>query len=83
MKVRMSTKGRIVLPVEIRREDHVEPGQEFEIERINNGEYRLRRTGRFRNEGFVEALLACPVKDWFKPMDRSVTIDDIDPPKFE
>ncbi len=28
-----STKGQIVLPIEIRRQDGIEPGEEFEIER--------------------------------------------------
>jgi AbrB family looped-hinge helix DNA binding protein len=83
MKTSVSTKGQIVLPVEIRRQDHIEPGQEFEIKRIRSGEYQLKRTERPRNEGLVELLLACPVKDWFKPMDRTVTTDDIDFPKFE
>ncbi|MBI3735909.1 AbrB/MazE/SpoVT family DNA-binding domain-containing protein, partial [Candidatus Sumerlaeota bacterium] len=29
----ISTKGQIVVPVEIRRRDGIKPGQEFEIER--------------------------------------------------
>jgi hypothetical protein len=28
----------------------------------------------------VKLLLACPHKGWFKPADRSATIDDIDVP---
>ncbi len=43
MKTRVSSKGRIVLPAEIRRIDHIEPGQEFDIERLDQGEYRLAR----------------------------------------
>jgi hypothetical protein len=27
-------------------------------------------------------LLACPVKGWFKPMDRTETTDDIEIPKL-
>src|SRR5229473_997957 len=43
MTTTVSTKGQIVLPAEIRRQDGIEPGQEFEIERIDRGEYRLVR----------------------------------------
>jgi AbrB family looped-hinge helix DNA binding protein len=77
MKTTISTKGQIVLPAEIRELDEIEAGQEFEVERIDRGEYRLiRRTGR-RNEGLISLLLACPAKDWFKPLTRSETIANL------
>ena len=82
MKTTVSSKGQIVLPAEIREQDDVRPGQKFEVERIERGEYRLRRTARRRNEGLVELLLACPVKGWFQPLDRSETTDDIEVPKL-
>ena len=82
MKTTVSTKGQIVLPAEFRQRDGVLPGQEFEVERIDRGEYRLRRMERPRNEGLVKLLLACPVKGWFKPMDRSDTTDDIKVPEL-
>ena len=81
MKTTVSTKGQIILPAELRQRDGIEPGQEFEVERIDCGEYRLKRKAR-RNEGLVKLLLACPVKGWFKPMDRSETTDDIDAPRL-
>jgi AbrB family looped-hinge helix DNA binding protein len=77
MKTTISTKGQIILPAEIRQRDGIESGQEFEVERIDRGEYRLKRKERRRNEGLVKLLLACPVKGWFKPLDRSETTDDI------
>jgi len=40
MKTTVSSKGQIVLPAEIRKQDGIEAGQEFEIERLNRGEYR-------------------------------------------
>jgi AbrB family looped-hinge helix DNA binding protein len=83
MKTRISTKGQIVLPAELRRQDGIKPGQEFDIERIDEGEYRIRRASKRRNAGLVKLLLACPVKGWFKPMDRTETIDDVVPPSFE
>ena len=82
MTTTMSSKGQIVLPAEIRQQDGIEPGQEFDVERIDRGEYLLKRRTRRRNEGLVQLLLACPAKGWFKPMDRSETTDDIKPPTF-
>lgn len=82
MKTTVSSKGQIVLPAEIRQQDDVRSGQKFEIERIDRGEYRLRRTARRRNEGLVELLLACPVKGWFEPMERTETTDNIDVPRL-
>ena len=82
MKTTVSTKGQIVLPAEFRQQDGIEPGQEFEVERIDCGEYRLKRKERRRNEGLVKMLLACPVKGWFKPMARTETTADIKVPKL-
>ena len=82
MKTTVSTKGQIVLPVEVRQEDQIEAGQEFEIERIDRGEYRLKRRERRRNEGLIELLLACPVKDWFEPIDRTETTNDVKVPRL-
>ncbi len=82
MKTTVSSKGQIVLPAEIRQQDDVRPGQKFEIERIDRGEYRLRRTALRRNEGLVELLLACPVNGWFEPMSRTETTDNVDVPRL-
>jgi AbrB family looped-hinge helix DNA binding protein len=82
MKTTVSTKGQIILPAEFRQRDGIEPGQEFEVERVDRGEYRLKRLARQRNEGLVKLLLACPVKGWFEPMDRRKTTDDINVPKL-
>jgi AbrB family looped-hinge helix DNA binding protein len=82
MKTTVSTKGQIILPAEFRKRDGIEPGQEFEVERLDRGEYRLKRMARRRNEGLVKLLLACPVKGWFEPMDRRPTTDDIKVPKL-
>jgi AbrB family looped-hinge helix DNA binding protein len=82
MKTTVSTKGQIILPAEIRQRDGIESGQEFEVERIDRGEYRLKRKERRHNEGLVKLLLACPVKGWFEPMDRKETTDNIKVPKL-
>jgi len=69
----VSTKGQIVLPAEIRQRDGIEPGQEFEIERIDTGDYRLVRRLPRPNKGLVDWLLACPEKDFFVPVESEST----------
>ena len=73
MKTAVSTKGQIVLPAEIRRKDEIEPGQEFEIERVDRGEYRLIRSTPPKNQGLVDWLLACPEKGFFVPIESEST----------
>ena len=80
MTTSVSSKGQIVLPVEIRRRDGIKPGQQFEIKRIDRGEYRLKRKAPPHNQGLVQLLLACPVKGWFHALDRSETTQDIEVP---
>ena len=80
MKTTISSKGQIVLPASIRQQDGIEPGQEFEVQRIDQGEYLLKRTKRRRNEGLVQLLLACPARGWFQPADRTETTDDVSVP---
>ena len=48
--------------------DRVEPGQEFDIERIERGDYRLIRRTAPPNEGVLDWLLACPHKAFFVPV---------------
>lgn len=72
MKTIISSKGQIVLPAELRQRDRIEPGQEFEVERIDRGDYRLRRAAP-RNEGAIAWLLKCPHKDFFVPIDSEST----------
>ena len=73
MRTAVSTKGQIVLPAEIRRQDGIEPGEEFEIERIDQGEYRLIRVSPPRNQGLMDWLLACPEKGFFVPIESEST----------
>ncbi|MFA7237238.1 MAG: AbrB/MazE/SpoVT family DNA-binding domain-containing protein [Phycisphaeraceae bacterium] len=73
MKTTVSSKGQIVLPAGIRRRDHIEPGQQFEVKRIDRGEYRLSRKEPPVNDGLTDWLLACPVKDFFVPIESEST----------
>ena len=73
MKRTVSTKGQLILPTEIRQRDNIEPGQEFEVERIDRGEYRLLRREPPPNEGLVDWLLGCPEKGYFVPIESEST----------
>ena len=73
MKTRVSSKGQIVLPAELRERDRIEAGQEFEVERVDRGEYRLIRLAAPPNEGAVDWLLACPEKGYFVPISSEST----------
>ncbi len=73
MKTRVSSKGQIVLPAELRREDRIEAGQQFEVRRIRRGEYRLVRIAVHGNEGVVDWLLDCPEKGFFVPIESEST----------
>jgi AbrB family looped-hinge helix DNA binding protein len=72
MKTTVSSKGQIILPAELRRMDRIVPGEEFEVERLDRGEYRLVRRAR-QNEGVVDWLLACPYKGFFTPIESEST----------
>ncbi len=78
MKTTISTKGQIVLPAEFRNQDGIAPGHEFEIERLDRGEYRLVLTTPPKNLGLVDWLLECPDKDFFVPVESEST-DSLDP----
>jgi len=73
VKTTVSTKGQLVLPAELRRLDGIEPGQVFEIERVDRGEYRIVRRELPPNGGLVSWLLACPEKGFFVPIESGST----------
>ena len=73
MKTAVSARGQLVIPEQIRQEDAIEPGQVFEIERLDRGEYRLTRLSSSRNEGLLDWLLACPEKGFFVPIESEST----------
>ncbi len=73
MTTTVSTKGQIILPAKIRKQDGILPGQEFEVERIDRGEYRLVRRQPRPNEGLVDWLLACPEKGFFVRIESEST----------
>ncbi len=73
MKTTVSSKGQIVLPSEFRQQDEILPGQEFEVERIDSGQYLLKRIPAGDGIGVVDWLRACPVDDWFQQLPSEST----------
>jgi AbrB family looped-hinge helix DNA binding protein len=73
MKTLISSKGQIVLPAELRQQDGIQAGQQFSLERLNPGEYLLKRVPTGDNAGVVDWLLSCPAGDWFQPMPSEST----------
>ncbi len=73
MKTTVSSKGQIVLPAELRQQDRIEAGQEFDVERLHRGAYLLTRRSAPSNEGVVDWLLACPEKGFFVPIESEST----------
>jgi AbrB family looped-hinge helix DNA binding protein len=70
---KVSSKGQIVLPAELRTQDDIRAGQTFEIERLDAGQYLLRRRKRTSNEGVVDWLLSCPHKGFFTRIESEST----------
>jgi len=73
VKTTISTKGQIILPAELRETDGIAPGEQFDVERVSAGEYKLTRLAPPPNLGVVEWLRACPSADWFTPVQSEST----------
>lgn len=73
MRTAISSKGQIVLPAALRQRDAIVPGDEFDVERLDAGDYRLTRVSRPANAGLVDWLLSCPAKGYFVPIDSEST----------
>ena len=73
MRTTVSSKGQIVLPATIRRQDDIKAGQQFDVERIDRGDYRLVLREPLPNEGLTDWLLACPEKGYFVPISSEST----------
>jgi AbrB family looped-hinge helix DNA binding protein len=73
MRTTISTRGRFVLPATIRKQDAIQAGDEFDVQRVAEKDYRLVRKARPRNHRVVEWLLACPEKGYFVPVTSKST----------
>lgn len=73
MKTTVSSKGQIVLPSELRERDGIEAGQQFQIERLEEGQYLLKKVAAPGRPGLVNWLQGCPEQDWFTPLESEST----------
>ena len=69
----LSVNGLIEIPEVFRKADALKPGQRCDVERVGQGEYRVRVSERSETPetNWVDWLLACPEKGWFVEPDRS------------
>lgn len=56
----LSQKGQIVLPLALREELRLHPGDDFEVGIEDEDTIFLRRVNHPANRGLVDLLLACP-----------------------
>jgi AbrB family looped-hinge helix DNA binding protein len=72
----LSQKGQIVLPAPIRRQLHLQPGDDLEIAVEDEDTITLRRISQPANRGLAKLLRACPFPFEIPQRDR----DDTEPP---
>lgn len=73
MRTTVTPDGLVEIPEEFRKADARRPGQTCEIERVGDGEHRVRVAafGKIRGKRKLSGLLGeCPVKDFFTARDR-------------
>ena len=77
----LSANGLIEIPEAYRKADALKAGQRCEIERVAQGEYRVRVAENAGSPGlnWVEWLLSCPEKDWFVEPERN-EMTSLEPP---
>jgi hypothetical protein len=73
MKTTVSTKGQLILPAELRKQDAIEAGQTFTVKRLREGQYEFTREECGNNVGLVDWLLSCPAKGFFVPLESEST----------
>ena len=73
MTTKITSKGQIILPAEIRKQDDIRTGQEFEVQRISPGKYQLQRKSKPSSLSVVDWLLDCPEKGYFVPIESEST----------
>lgn len=73
MKTTLSSKGQVVLPAELRKRDQIRPGQQFEVERVQSGQYLLKKVSGSGPAGMLDWLRTCPEKGWFQAIPSETT----------
>ena len=73
METILSTKGQVVLPVELRRQDHLHGGESFAVRRLGQGKYQLTRQTRPKGFRLLSWLQSCPSPGYFQPIPSEST----------
>jgi AbrB family looped-hinge helix DNA binding protein len=68
MTTKVTADGRIVLPAQLRAQDDLRAGQQFEITRLRQGQYLLKKIESPVIPGLVAWLQSCPTQGWFQPI---------------
>jgi hypothetical protein len=68
MKIVVTARRQMNLPVEICQQDGITSGQTFRVDRIDAGHYLLTRELPKKGKGIVEWLRSCPTDGWFQPI---------------
>lgn len=73
MKTQISSKGQLVLPAELREMDGIEPGQQFEVQRLSAGKYLIKKIAVPGKPGLTQWLSECPAQGWFQCIESEST----------
>jgi len=72
MTTMLTSKGQIVIPSKLRKQNKLRAGDELEVftDEDDPSIILLRRVPKAPKTDWVEVLLACPEKGWFRRMPR-------------
>jgi len=74
MNACITKDGQLELPDAWRKQDHIAEGEHFEIERLGEGQYLVKRIHKnLKEKSLFEWLMACPEKNWFKELESEST----------
>lgn len=70
MQTKLSTKGQIILPAELRKKRRFYPGEKFDVQE-KGGKIILSPVKKGRNQGLVKLLRSCPYELVIPPRDKT------------
>ena len=81
----ISADCSIAIPAELLKNPKLQPGRRCDIEQISDDELRVKMSpaNPQGDRTLLDWLLACPVKDWYVPLERTETTDDLKASPFE
>ena len=72
MTTMLTSKGQIMIPSKLRKQKKLRAGDELEVltDEDDPNIILLRRVPKVKETNWVDVLLACPEKGWFRRMPR-------------